>query len=107
MIFFNKNNLKSESMWAWITAEGENMQRQNAIYRSNYKGEYVIGKYKMNYYACKDLPGEKVIAYHVSDTNDREKVSLHFSDRQLNTRTVSGKKCSGEVSHYLGVAYEI
>ena len=27
----------------------------------------------MNYYACKDLPGEKVIAYHVSDTNDREK----------------------------------
>jgi hypothetical protein len=89
--------------WAWITADGEKSASENKTQNAD-GSEH---KLKMNWYACADLPDEVVIVYSVEKTNEREKTGIQFADRKLNTRTKSGKTCSGEVTHWVGLAYEL
>jgi len=89
--------------WAWITADGEKSARAHKI--QNADGS--VHKVEMNWYACADLPDEVVLVYSVEKTNEREKTGIQFADRKLNTRTKSGKTCSGEVTHWVGLAYEL
>ena len=88
--------------WAWITPEGMSGTSSTIF---NLDGS--VHKRNISYYACADLPDEVVMAYSVEKTNEREKTGIKHNDRMLNTRTKSGKECSGEVTHFVSVAYTI
>lgn len=90
--------------FGWRTNNGESKKNQN-MYRKKIphaKGSYAT----LQWYRCGDpgLDRDLVLCYSVESTDIKEMTNLKFEDRQLQTLTSSGKKCTGRVSGWHSIA---
>ena len=90
--------------FGWRTKNGECKKNKNVYRRQiqNAKGQYAT----LQWYRCGDPGLEKdlVLCYCIESTNNKELTNLKFEDRQLQTLTSSGKKCTGRVSEWHSIA---
>ena len=84
--------------YAWRTNEGETNQKK----KTNKEDKH------LHWYYCADegMETELVLGYAIYEVKCGNNISLVFPDKYIQTKTGSGKTCSGKVSNWVKNALE-
>ena len=85
---------------AWRTNKGEQNMRKDNLKNEN--------KILLNWYSCADvgMENELVLCYVIYDYKLGNNINLNFDDKYIQTKTGTGKNCSGKVTKWIRKAFE-
>tara|TARA_B100000927_G_C16160703_1_gene347285 strand:+ start:246 stop:575 length:330 start_codon:yes stop_codon:yes gene_type:complete len=89
--------------YAWRTNKGEKNQKKHKGKKKHKEEDN-----HLNWYYCADegMETELVLAYAIYEVKYGNNISLVFPDKYIQTKTGSGKSCSGKVSKWVKKALE-